>query len=298
MAHTTVSRPRTNLPAGTVPTARHAQAFPVLSEKEEQDLVRRWKNSGDRAALEQLVGSHLRLVPRIARKFSGYGINIEDLISEGHIGLMQSVERFKPEKGFRFSTYARWWIKAAILNFILQTWSIIKVGNSAGKKKLFFNLKRAKRQMSLEGERFLSDADIDKLSEHFQVSREDVIAMDSRLSAIDLSLEQPVGDDDGSALTLMDTIESEDASPEETFASSQVENMRRQVLREGLTQLDERERDIVTKRYLTDRPKTLAALASVYGVTAERIRQIEAGAINKLKSAIAPEASALAYGSA
>jgi len=279
-----------------VPTAADAHAFPVLSEDQEKDLVRRWKQNGDRDALELLIGSHLRLVPRIARKFSGYGIHVEDLISEGHIGLMQSIERFKPEKGFRFSTYARWWIKAAILNFILQTWSIIKVGNSSGKKKLFFNLKRAKRKMTLEGSRYLSDADIDKLAEHFQVSRDDVIAMDSRLSAIDLSLEQPVSDDEGGSLTVMDTVAGDDASPEDVYADTEMDRLRKQALHRGLAHLDERERDIVTKRYLTDRPKTLSALANVYGVTAERIRQIEAGAISKLKSALAPDASNLALG--
>ncbi len=280
-----------------VPNASHTRSFPVLSEAEEKDLIRRWKANGDRQALDRLIESHLRLVPRIARKFSGYGIAVNDLISEGHIGLMQSVERFKPEKGFRFSTYARWWIKAAILNFILQTWSLIKVGNSAGKKKLFFNLKRAKREMQLEGERYLSDNDIALLAKHFQVSPEDVVAMDHRLSAVDPSLEQPVGDEDGNALTLMDTIASDAPSPEETFADRELETLRKQALKRGLTQLDDRERDILTKRYLTDQPRTLAALASVYGVTAERIRQIEAGAINKLRQVLAPEGDQLAFGS-
>jgi RNA polymerase sigma-32 factor len=247
-------------------------------------------------ALDRLIESHLRLVPRIARKFSGYGIAVNDLISEGYVGLMQSVSRFKPEKGFRFSTYARWWIKAAILNFILQTWSLVKVGNSASKKKLFFNLKRTKREMSLDGTRYLSDADIAMLAEHFQVSPDDVIAMDQRLSAIDPSLEQPVSDKEGGTLTLMDTIASDAPSPEVCFADQQLEALRKQALTRGLSRLDERERYIVTKRYLTDRPRTLASLANVYGVTAERIRQIEAGAISKLKQALAPEAPQLAVG--
>lgn len=297
---------KSSLPAGhstksadaNVPSTSQARSFPVLTETEEQELVKRWKATGDRDALNRLIESHLRLVPRIARKYSGYGINVGDLISEGHIGLMQSVERFKPEKGFRFSTYARWWIKAAILNFILQTWSIIKVGNSAGKKKLFFNLKRAKREMALEGTRYLSDADAQVIAERFQVSTDDVMAMDQRLSAVDPSLDQPVSDEDGSTLTLIDTIASAEPLPEETYANKQMENLRKTALRRGLTKLDPRERDIVTKRYLTDRPKTLSALANVYGVTAERIRQIEAGAISKLKKVLAPEASSLATGAA
>ena len=281
-------------PATAVPSAANARSFPVLTEAEEKQLIQQWKVGGDMVALDRLIESHLRLVPRIARKFSGYGIAVNDLISEGYVGLMQSVERFKPEKGFRFSTYARWWIKAAILNFILQTWSLIKVGNSASKKKLFFNLKRTKREMSLDGTRYLSDADIAMLAEHFQVSPDDVIAMDQRLSAIDPSLEQPVSDKDGGTLTLMDTIASDAPSPEVCFADQQLEALRKQALTRGLSRLDERERDIVTKRYLTDRPRTLASLANVYGVTAERIRQIEAGAISKLKQALAPEAPQLA----
>ena len=270
----------------------------MLSEQEEKELIRRWKVNGDQRALDRLIESHLRLVPRIARKFSGYGIAVNDLISEGHIGLMQSVERFKPEKGFRFSTYARWWIKAAILNFILQTWSLIKVGNSAGKKKLFFNLKRAKREMKLEGERYLSDKDIAELAKRFQVSTDDVIAMDLRLSAIDPSLDQPVLDEDGSTLTMLDTLQSDTPSPEDTFAGRELESLRKQALKRGLSGLNERERDIVTKRYLIDQPLTLSSLASVYGVTAERIRQIEASAISKLKTALAPDIPQLALGTA
>ncbi|MGB1876555.1 MAG: RNA polymerase factor sigma-32 [Rhodospirillaceae bacterium] len=287
----------TATPHTPIPNAMNARSFPVLSETEEKKLIRRWKKTGDRDALDQLIESHLRLVPRIARKFSGYGINVDDLISEGHIGLMQSVERFKPEKGFRFSTYARWWIRAAILNFILQTWSLIKVGNSAGKKKLFFNLKRAKREMTLEGSRYLSDADAELIAKRFQVSTRDVIAMDQRLSAIDPSLDQPVSDEDGNTLTMLDTIADDTDSPEESYASREHERLRQDALSRGLTNLDARERDIVTKRYLTDRPKTLSALATVYGVTAERIRQIESGAISKLKSALAPEASVMALDS-
>lgn len=279
-----------------VPSALNARSFPVLGLEEERDLVQRWKQTGDRDALDRLIESHLRLVPRIARKFSGYGINVNDLISEGHIGLMQSVERFKPEKGFRFSTYSRWWIRAAILNFILQTWSLIKVGNSAGKKKLFFNLKRAKREITLEGSRYLTDADVDVLAARFQVSAADVVAMDQRMSAVDPSLEQPVSDEEGSTLTMMDTIADGGPSPEDSYSGQEIERLRKEALNRGLTRLDARERDIVTKRYLTDQPKTLSYLAKIYGVTAERIRQIESGAISKLKVALAPDASALATG--
>ena len=288
--------PSREFPSKDVLSTKQAQLFPVLTESEERNLVRRWKIGGDREAMDRLIESHLRLVPRIARKYAGYGIAVNDLISEGHVGLMQSIEKFKPEKGFRFSTYARWWIKAAILNFVLQTWSLIKVGNSAGKKKLFFNLKRAKREMQLEEQRFLNDVDVSRIARRFQVSENDVIAMDLRLSAVDPSLEQPVSEEDGNSLTLLDTIAVDEPSPEDVFADQQMETLRKEALKNGLSQLNERERDIVTKRYLTERPLTLASLANVYGVTAERIRQIEVSAISKLRQALSPDAALLAGG--
>lgn len=288
--------PSREFPSKDVLSTKQAQLFPVLTESEERNLVRRWKIGGDREAMDRLIESHLRLVPRIARKYAGYGIAVNDLISEGHVGLMQSIEKFKPEKGFRFSTYARWWIKAAILNFVLQTWSLIKVGNSAGKKKLFFNLKRAKREMQLEEQRFLNDVDVSRIARRFQVSENDVIAMDLRLSAVDPSLEQPVSEEDGNSLTLLDTIAVDEPSPEDVFADQQMETLRKKALKNGLSQLNERERDIVTKRYLTERPLTLASLANVYGVTAERIRQIEVSAISKLRQALSPDAALLAGG--
>src|SRR5688500_16268750 len=162
--------------------------FPVLSEREEQRLIHRWYTKGDRGAYDALIGSHLRLVPKIAQKYAGYGVPLADLIGEGNLGLLQSAERFDPAKGFRFSTYARWWIKAAMLNFVLQTWSLIKVGNGAAKKRLFFNLRRAKQNLQADGDRYLDDKNIDALAKHFQVSREDLVAMDQRMSAIDVSL--------------------------------------------------------------------------------------------------------------
>jgi RNA polymerase sigma-32 factor len=260
-----------------------ANHYKMLSDSEEKHLVMKWKKFGDKKALDALIESHMRLVPQIARKFSGYGINRNDLVSEGYIGLMQSVEGFKPEKGFRFSTYARWWIRAAILNFILQTWSLIKIGNSANKKKLFFNLKRAKQKMAMDKSRYLSDCDAELLAHQFNVPTRDVLAMDQRQSANDPSLNQPIGSDDENTLTLMDTIRDTSLSPEETCANKEHETLKRKSLRRALNHLTSREKDIISKRYLTDSPKTLSALARVYGVTAERVRQIETEAINKLK---------------
>ena len=258
--------------------------YPVLSEPEERSLVRRWYTKGDRAAYDALIGSHLRLVPKMAQKYSGYGIPIGDLIGEGNIGLLQSAERFDPEKGFRFSTYARWWIRAAILNFVLQTWSLIKVGNGAAKKRLFFNLRRAKQGLHAESKRYMSDADIDFLAERFKVNRDDLVAMDQRMSANDVSLHQPVPGSDG--MTFGDSIADGEPSPEEIFAEAEEHQVKTEMLQQAMSHLDWREQEIVTRRYLAKRPATLAKLAVLYGLTAERVRQIEAKAIGKIKLAI------------
>jgi len=262
------------------------KTYPVLSEAEELSLVRRWYSEGDRAAFDTLISSHLRLVPRIAQKYAGYGLNPADLIGEGNLGLLQSAERFKPEKGFRFSTYARWWIKAAILNYILQNWSLLKVGNGAGKKRLFFNLRRAKRSLQPDGSRHLSEAEIAKLSHHFRVTKEDIVAMDQRMSANDMSLHQPVPGSDG--LTVGDLVADTAPNPEDILMSENERTNRAAMLRDAMAQLDRREKEIVTKRYLTERPATLAKLAKLYGLTAERVRQIEVKAIAKLGQYVRP----------
>ncbi len=262
------------------------RAYPVLSEAQELQLVRRWYGEGDRAAFDDLIGSHLRLVPKIAQKYAGYGMALGDLIGEGNLGLLQSAERFKPEKGFRFSTYARWWVKAAILNHILQNWSILKVGSGAGKSRLFFNLRRMKRNLQPDGSRHLNDADIATLAEHFRVTKEDIVAMDQRMSANDVSLHHPVPGSDG--LTVGDLVADTAPNPEDILSADDERARRAAMLREALGQLDRREQDIVTKRYLTERPATLAKLAALYGLTAERVRQIEVKAISKLGQYVRP----------
>jgi RNA polymerase sigma-32 factor len=260
------------------------KSYPILTEAEEQDLVRRWYSHADRKAFDALIGSHLRLVPKIAQRYAGYGMPMNDLIGEGNLGLLQSAERFRPEKGFRFSTYARWWIKAAILNHILQNWSLLKVGNGAGKKRLFFNLRRAKRDLQPDGSRHLSEAEIAKLARHFRVTTDDIVAMDQRMNAIDLSLHQPVPGSDG--LTVGDLVADSAAGPEERLTAENERENRAALLREALSRLDRREKEIVTKRYLAERPATLAKLATLYGLTAERVRQIEVKAIAKLRQFI------------
>ncbi len=262
------------------------KAYPVLSEAEELSLVRRWYAEGDRAAFEALIGSHLRLVPKIAQKYVGYGLPLPDLIGEGNIGLLQSAERFRPEKGFRFSTYARWWIKAAILSYVLQNWSLLKIGTGANKSRLFFNLRRAKRTVQQGGDRSLTDAEADKLAAHFQVTTDDIVAMDQRMTANDVSLHQPVPGGDG--LTVGDLIADTSPNPKDILAARNERESRAAMLREALGMLDRREKDIVTKRYLTERPATLSKLAAFYGLTAERVRQIELKAIAKLGEYVRP----------
>ena len=262
------------------------KTYPVLNETEERELVRGWYNEGTRTAFDALIGSHLRLVPKIAQKYAGYGISMDDLISEGNVGLLQSAARFKPEKGFRFSTYARWWIKAAILNHVLQNWSLLKVGTGANKSRLFFNLRRAKRTLKPDGNGSLNDADIAKLAAHFRVTKEDIFAMDQRMSASDVSLYQPVPGGDGQVMG--DLLADSSPNPEEILAAASERKSRAATLRKALEQLDRREKDIVTKRYLTERPATLSKLATLYGLTAERVRQIELKAIVKLSQYVRP----------
>jgi RNA polymerase sigma-32 factor len=267
------------------------KTYPVLSEAEEAELVQRWYSAGDRKAFDALIGSHLRLVPKIAQRYAGYGMAMPDLVGEGNLGLLQSAERFKPEKGFRFSTYARWWIKAAILNHILQNWSLLKVGTGASKSRLFFNLRRAKRALQPDG-RHLDDAQIATLAEHFRVTKEDIVAMDQRMSGSDVSLHQPVPGSDG--LTVGDMVADSAPTPEEILTARDERENQAVMLREALSHLDRREQEIVKERYLTERPATLAKLADLYGLTAERVRQIESKAISKLASYVKPRHPAFA----
>lgn len=263
------------------------KSYPVLTEAEERGLIRRWYERGDRAAFDALIGAHLRLVPKMAQRYAGYGVPVADLIGEGNLGLLQSAERFEPGKGFRFSTYARWWIKAAMLNFILQTWSLIKVGNGAAKKRLFFNLRRAKQQIQADGARYLDDAAVKAIAKRFQVSAADVVAMDQRMSANDVSIHQPVPGSDG--LTFGEIMADSAPTPEDAFIASDEQRWHADVLKDALSRLDRREKEIVTRRYLNDRPATLAKLATAYGLTAERVRQIESKAIDKLRHYVRPK---------
>lgn len=264
--------------------AVHGQ--PVLEEDEERRLAEAWTRDGDLDAAHRLVAAHLRLVPKVARQFRGHGMPIADLISEGNIGLLQSLRRYDPDKGFRFATYARWWIRAAILNHLLQDWSLVKIGTGTGNKRLFFNLAKVTRQMGLQPDR-LSDQDIRALADRLEVQPADIVRMTQRLAGGDLSLDYQTTDaEDGRMGSLLDSLADDRPTPEAALAERQESVWRRDRVREALVVLDERERTILARRYLTKRPHTLQALAGLYGVTAERIRQIETKAIRKLREAV------------
>lgn len=261
--------------------------FPMLTLKEEQDLSRQWKDHGDVSAAHRLVTSHLRLVAKIAFKYRGYGLPVSELIAEGNIGMMQAVKRFEPEKGFRLSTYAIWWIRAAIQEYILRSWSLVKIGSSAAQKRLFFNLRKLKKKIGDVHERGLSDAQADDIARILDVSREDVIDMDNRMNASDVYLNSPVSADGESQK--MDLLE--DAAPSHEIVLADREELigKQILLQKAMETLSERERDILKRRRLKDEPDTLEDLSQAYGISRERIRQIEVRAFEKLQKEMVQE---------
>lgn len=253
--------------------------FPVLSPEEELELSRRWKEHEDIQAAHQLVTSHLRLVAKIAFKYRGYGLPMADLIAEGNIGMMQAVKRFEPEKGFRLSTYAMWWIRAAIQEYILRSWSLVKIGSSAAQKRLFFNLRKLKKRIGADSN--MTDAQADDIARMLDVKREDVIDMNNRMTGSDVYLNSPAsadGEDEKMAF-LADTAESH-----ETILADKEELIGKQILlQKALETLSERERDILKRRRLQDEPDTLEDLSQAYNISRERVRQIEVRAFEKLQ---------------
>lgn len=259
--------------------------FPILSPEQEYMLAKRFKEHGDTDAAAQLVTSHLRLVAKIAMRYRGYGLPVSDLIAEGNIGLMHSVKKFDPDKGFRLATYAMWWIKASMQEFILRSWSLVKLGTTAAQKKLFFNLRRMKRDLAAYDDNDLKPADVAKIAEDLGVTEPEVVAMNRRmLMGGDTSLNVPLRDDsDGQ---WQDVLSDETPLQDELLADDEESRIRRQLLGEALNTLNERERHILLERRLIDEPKTLEELSEVYHVSRERIRQIEVRAFEKLEKAI------------
>jgi len=258
--------------------------FPMLDRQEEYMLAKRWRANGDRDAADQLVTSHLRLVAKIAKGYRGYSLPIADVISEGHVGLMQAVERFDPEKGFRFATYAVWWIKAAIQQYILRSWSLVKMGTSANQKKLFFSLRKAKSKISVLDEGDMRPDQVKLIAKRLGVTEQDVINMNRRLGG-DASLNTPIRED-GDSSEWQDWLMDESPDQETTLAASEEFDNRRKALFDVLGVLNGRDRRIFEGRRLAEDPITLGELADEFGVSRERVRQIEVRAFEKVQKAV------------
>ena len=265
---------------------REIWRFPLLTPEEEYMLAERWREHGDVEAAHRLVTSHLRLVAKIAAGYRGYGLPMADMIAEGNIGLMKAVKKFEPERGFRLATYAMWWIRASITEYILRSWSMVKMGTLAAQKKLFFSLGRIKRKLSLANEGGLDDEGAELIASNLGVSAQDVIDMDSRLSQPDLSLNAPRSRDEADGGEFMDSLVDDSPTPEALAADGQETAYRRDLLGKAIATLPERERHILTERQLTEEPMTLEQLGQVYGISRERVRQIEARAMQRVKKTV------------
>ena len=259
--------------------------FPMLAKDEEFMLAKRWQEHEDPAAAHHLVTSHLRLVAKIAMGYRGYGLPIGEVISEGNVGLMQAVKKFDPDKGFRLATYAMWWIRASIQEYILRSWSLVKMGTTAAQKKLFFNLRKAKSEISALEEGDLRPDQVRQIATKLGVLDEEVISMNRRLAGGDASLNSPLRAD--SEAEWQDWLVDEDTPSQESLvAETEERNIRMGLLEEAMAELSDRERHILTERRLKDEPTTLEELAAQYGVSRERVRQIEVRAFEKLQKSM------------
>jgi RNA polymerase sigma-32 factor len=265
--------------------------FPMLEPQEEYMLAKSWREHGDRTAAHRLVTSHLRLVAKIAMGYRGYGLPISEVISEGNVGLMQAVKRFEPEKGFRLATYAMWWIKAAIQEYILRSWSLVKMGTTANQKKLFFNLRKAKSRISALDEGDMRPDQVKLIAKRLGVTEQDVIDMNRRLGG-DASLNAPIREE-GDSGEWQDWLVDDRDSQETTLAASEELDHRRAALTGALTVLNERERRIFEARRLAEEPVTLEDLAAEFGVSRERVRQIEVRAFEKVQKAVKHSVAAM-----
>ena len=259
--------------------------FPMLTKDEEYMLAKRWREHEDSDAAHRLVTSHLRLVAKIAMGYRGYGLPIGEVISEGNVGLMQAVKKFEPERGFRLATYAMWWIRASIQEYILRTWSLVKMGTTANQKKLFFNLRKAKAEISAFEDGDLHHEAVDHIATRLGVTKDDVISMNRRLSGPDSSLNSPLRSDSESEW--QDWLADDNAVSAETHVAETEEYAQRMgLLGDAMSGLTDREKHIITERRLKDNPTTLEDLAGEYGVSRERVRQIEVRAFEKLQKAM------------
>ena len=260
--------------------------FPILSAEEEYMLAKSWKERGDLKSAQKLITSHLRLVAKIAMGYRGYGLPVTDLISEGNVGIMQAVKKFDPEKGFRLATYALWWVKAAMQEYILRSWSLVKIGTTAVQKKLFFNLRKAKNQIQAYEDGDLNPENLEKISKQLNVPEKEVVNMNRRMAGADPSLNAKVASDDGSLTEWQDWLVEESPNQEEEFAEQEEDGIRKELISESLKVLNERELDIIQTRRLEETPTTLEELSEKYDISRERVRQIEVRALEKIKEEI------------
>ena len=258
--------------------------FPMLSAEEEYMLAKSWRDRGDLKSAQKLVTSHLRLVAKIAMGYRGYGLPVSEMVSEGNIGLMQAVKKFEPEKGFRLATYAMWWIKASIQEYVLRSWSLVKMGTTTAQKKLFFNLKKLKNQLSANNEGDLKPQHVDEISKRLNVKKEEVISMNRRLHGKEKSLNHPVKDDSGTEW--QDWIVDDKLDQELKLSQDQELDERRNLMKSSMDILNIREKEILTARKLSENVATLEVLSKKYKVSRERIRQIETKAFEKLQKAM------------
>jgi RNA polymerase sigma-32 factor len=287
----TASLPILTAESGLSRYLEEIRRFPMLEPHDEYMLAKRWREHGDREAAHKLVTSHLRLVAKIAMGYRGYGLPISEVVSEGNVGLMQAVKRFEPEKGFRLATYAMWWIKAAIQEYILRSWSLVKMGTTANQKKLFFNLRKAKSRISALEEGDLRPDQVQIIAKRLGVTEQDVIDMNRRLGG-DASLNTPIREE-GDAGEWQDWLVDDKVSQETTLADSEELDNRKKALTDALGVLNDRERRIFEARRLADEPVTLEDLAAEFQVSRERVRQIEVRAFEKVQKAVRNRVAAM-----
>jgi RNA polymerase sigma-32 factor len=279
----------TNLPApspeqGLNRYLQEIRKFPLLEPEQEYMLAKRWVDHQDANAAHQMVTSHLRLAAKIAMGYRGYGLPQAEVISEANVGLMQAVKRFDPEKGFRLATYAMWWIRASIQEYILRSWSLVKLGTTSAQKKLFFNLRKAKAKVGALEEGDLRPENVAQIAKDLSVTEAEVVDMNRRLSGSDASLNATVGSDGDSATQWQDWLEDEDSDQAEAYEEKDELDARRALLVQAMAVLNDREKDVLMQRRLADDPVTLEELSESYGVSRERIRQIEVRAFEKLQA--------------
>ena len=280
MANTTYNLPAISNEAGLSAYLTQIKKFPMLDAEEEYMLAKNWRSTGNLKSAEKLVTSHLRLVAKIAMGYKGYGLPLNEMISEGNIGLMQAVKKFEPEKGFRLATYAMWWIKASIQEYILRSWSLVKIGTTTAQKKLFFNLKKIKNQIAPKSEGDLRKDDVKNIAKTLAVSEEEVVSMNRRLSGKEQSLNSPIGEDGDE---WQDWVVDNQMDQELKFAQQEEIEQRKDLLKDSIKILNDREKEILHARRLSDDPSTLEDLSKKFKISRERIRQIENKAFEKLQ---------------